>query len=1036
MRGNCNKGMSEFIDSQQLFKPEYFDALVREAQVRDPNHRELNIPSPLGVYVLLKLKPYGCSLRDFCEYMGFLYDLRVPRGPTRFDCLMDYVRKEVPISFRLDDTLDRNDLLYLFSSLINVPFDAGKIPTDATGISLINGGLEDAFKADDYEKVQDYIIKARKSLQRHMQSLVYIIEKAKLEFESSFKLSNVDSTRATWAETFIFDVFPNIQTAATMVEGSEDAFILPYLFRDEISRSFIEYIENMINPKHIADHFACYSFLGQSSCSGKTRLLSESLETKEHAVFIVNINCKPKGETMGYPHANSDSEIVEYIKRARSFSLMSNIISTILYLVIQKAFEKKMDGNYYVKVDGLSKSLDDLGIRYEEVANPRSGAVGKFLYEASRKLKAIRGDRTKDVTLLIAFDEAGYLIDRDFPLVIDKDKEKDIDLLYEESAEKKKRESEEKKKRESAVKAKEDDTVNENGTLSGPTILNTFRLIRRVLCQYKYELWNIPFVFAGTNTRFANFIPSKWNNPSARTGFGPNDEKWDGVTLFDPYILLEPFDVYAMQFNKYSGLDINWKDYIFSPNYMYHLCNIGRPMWGGLLSAGLKKEYGNSFIENPGTGSCIPLDDMGFFNICLTNVYKQAAAKIHYDKRTKKDLERIESAVALMNVIAGAGWISGPLAHNLVERRMAVLLDYRYDTSQSRVIYPSEPMLAINSLLQFHANAAAIINDVIIFNDCSTGSTGQIGELVSRIILLLALDGINSFQPVVPLRSFLKNLMGDGLSELEVKANEDPNLLRILNGHVSFSHFARVHNLCELPLGNIGILVSLNAALCAVPNYPGIDNLIPVILEDGELGCVSVQVKSHASRLCPSDIRKVMTQMTNSGFYSKDIPNLNIIINLCPYIEHSCDVIDPSVPTFEFYTVVIQGISESMAIFKKEEYKEILHKLVHVLKINRFEVDFRGRQRKLLPVTTDFRVYRRRTWGDWKAQEDKERIRREEKKEAIEREQQQKRLDNIAKKRKADEQNSADIGADKLSHEISEMNLSKSGGEEDMDTQV
>jgi hypothetical protein len=99
--------------------------------------------------------------------------------------------------------------------------------------------------------------------------------------------------------------------------------------------------------------------------------------------------------------------------------------------------------------------------------------------------------------------------------------------------------------------------------------------------------------------------------------------------------------------------------------------------------------------------------------------------------------------------------------------------------------------------VQFHADAAAIINDVIISNDCSTGSTGQIGELVSRIILLLALDGINRLQPVLPLRSFLKNLMGDGLNVLESKAENDPKLLTILNGHVSFSHLPESINFAK-----------------------------------------------------------------------------------------------------------------------------------------------------------------------------------------------------------------------------------------------
>jgi len=804
---------------------------------------------------------------------------------------------------------------------------------------LIKGCLEEAFEAKDYEKIKGFIAEARTTLQDHLLSMKDIIRNVKSDFESHFGVRILNFYNSSWAEEFAENVFPNIDMISRMVEGAEEAFKMPYLFRNEISQSFIEYIEKMIASDKDA-HFACYGFLGQSSCSGKSRLLSEHLETDSRALFIVNINCKPKGELMGYPLAGSDYDIVNYIKKARSFNMMSNIISTILYLVFERAFEKREDG-YYLKIDGLSKSLDELGIHYQDIAHPLKGAVGTFLHQASQNLKVRRGNGTKKVILLIAFDEAGYFIDENFSLVQAKDGEPNIDPLFVPSV---------------ATEKKEHIV---------PTILNTFRLIRRVLSQYKNVLWHIPFIFAGTNTRFANFIPSKWNNPSARTGFGPNDERWDGVTLFDPYVLLAPFDVYARQFNKIVGIKTNWKDYIFSPNYMYHLCNIGRPIWGGLLNAGLKKQLEGIFVENPGTGPCIPLECKQAFDLCLEYSYEQAAAKISYDKDEKKDLQRIENAVALMNVIAGAGWISGPLAHTLVERRMAVLMEYRYDTSQSRVIYPSEPILAITALTQFLSKAAAIIQDVIISNDCSTGSTGQIGELVSRIILLLGLDGIDPFHPVLPLRTFLGNLIGDdGLKELEDRAIDDAKLLSILNGYVSFSHFARIHQLCRNSLSNIGLLVNLNAALCAQPNYPGIDNLIPVVLEGGSLGCVSIQVKSLADKLCPSEIRGITSSMALSGFFSVNIPNLNIILNVCPYIEYSCHLEDPSYPTFDVYTLVIQGIS-GMAIFQKPKYMEVEDKLLHILKINRFEVDFRDEKRKLLPITTNFPEYRRRTWEDW-----------------------------------------------------------------------
>jgi hypothetical protein len=150
--------------------------------------------------------------------------------------------------------------------------------------------------------------------------------------------------------------------------------------------------------------------------------------------------------------------------------------------------------------------------------------------------------------------------------------------------------------------------------------------------------------------------------------------------------------------------------------------------------------------------------------------------------------------------------------------------------------------------------------------------------------------------------------------------------------------------------------------------------MIPVILQEDGLGCVRIQVKSLADKLCPSEIRDIKLKMVDTGLLVEGIPSLDIILNLCPYMAHSCSVLAPSEPAFGFYTVVIQGISESMAIFKNEKYKETLHKLVHILKINRFEVDFRNNERKLLPITTDLSELIKHIWKDWRALDNQEQM--------------------------------------------------------------
>jgi hypothetical protein len=721
-------------------------------------------------------------------------------------------------------------------------------------------------------------------------------------------------------------------------QRTEEAFRQPYLYYDEISNSFIGHIQSLIysNPNL---YFACYSFVGQSSCCGKSRLISESLENEDTALFILKINCKVFGESRGYPNAGYDTSLlVNRIMDTKSQLGMELLIYQLLLLALTRAFDEEEEGYFLKEGVGLSSSLEDLQIRLDDVVTYKLGSTTventNSILRISKILKVRRtvDDEilTKKVIFVVAFDEAGRFIDHSFSLE-GESRPEGID--------------EREKKR------------------SGPTELNTFRLIRRVLCLNKTYLWNVPFVFCGTNTRFGNFVPDKSRYPSDRRGFGPNDEISGGCALFDPYVLLASFDVYAKNFNYGPGLDANWKEYIESVNYPYHICNIGRPSWGSALSAILKVGCGADFIEDSRKGSCIPENRRDLFVGALGAVHEEAIGKIRYIFDARQTSDRVESAVAILHIITGSGWIFGPLASSLVEKRMGLLLDYRYDTSQLRVIYPSEPVLAILALQQFHEHPASIMSDVLLSYDCLTGSLGDIGEFGARIIFLLALDTITLKQPFCTVRSFLRNLIGGKLNELENKARNDQQLRSILNGFISFSHFAKAHKICENPLVNIGVLVNLNAALSTPQNFQGVDTVIPVVLDNGRLGCINVQVKSHARKLYSNEIGNIKRSIISSGFCSKEFPSLNLIINVGPEHQYSCNLQDPTPKANGAYTIIIQGISGNFPLYKK--FNGVEEKLKQLLNFGRFEVDFRQNKANVLPVSASLPAFGARIWSEW-----------------------------------------------------------------------
>ena len=480
----------------------------------------------------------------------------------------------------------------------------------------------------------------------------------------------------------------------------------------------------------------------------------------------------------------------------------------------------------------------------------------------------------------------------------------------------------------------------------------------------KKSLWYIPFVFTGTNTRFGNFIPAKSKNPSDRGGFGPKDETTGGTALFDPFVLLASFDAYAKMFNFVPKLGANMMEYIKSFNYPYHLTNFGRPMWGGILSSVLKAELGNEFIENSRNGPCIPRRGEGSFTGALDTIQALAIKKIFYGPKNTDVTDRVESAVAILHIITGSGCIYGPVASSLVEKRMGCLLDYRYDTSQLRVIYPSEPALAVAALTQFHNYPASIIDDALLSYDCLTGSLGEIGEFGARIIFLLALDSITLQRPFCTVNSFLRNLIGESVDGLESLAINNPRLRSILKGCVSFSHFTKALKLCDTPLANLGLSVTLNAALSMPQNFQGVDNVIPVVLENGGLGSINVQVKSHARKMYPHEIGSIKTSIIGSGFCTSEYPSLNIIINVGPKHEYSCELHKPTPKSHGAYSIVIHGIAGDFPLFKK--FTDVQQKLEQLLGFGRFDVDLRKNKANLLSLSADWPVCGSRTCGNWK----------------------------------------------------------------------
>jgi hypothetical protein len=150
----------------------------------------------------------------------------------------------------------------------------------------------------------------------------------------------------------------------------------------------------------------------------------------------------------------------------------------------------------------------------------------------------------------------------------------------------------------------------------------------------------------------------------------------------------------------------------------------------------------------------------------------------------------------------------------------------------------------------------------------SLNATGSIGEIVAQLILLLAHDAAtkrsnqSSFSKAVTVKQFLSVLVGD---DQYSKIMEDEISTEMKEGLVCFTHF--IKKLDELTHKDmIPDFVARAAAAQLKDRTEGIDLVIPIILKNGDIGFLVIQVKNIAE---PADLKGVAEKtLPKSSFFS------------------------------------------------------------------------------------------------------------------------------------------------------------------------
>lgn len=438
---------------------------------------------------------------------------------------------------------------------------------------------------------------------------------------------------------------------------------------------------------------------------------------------------------------------------------------------------------------------------------------------------------------------------------------------------------------------------------------SNFFLIRSILSDLKP---NIFVLFLDTFSHLSEFMPPILQDPSNRV-FS------DRLKVFEPIYLLPNWDLFVTSDSVKSIQD----SVIFE-----NMCLFGRALWGSWMHT---RTNSNGKYES--------IDHRDLYHLAASKLI----SKSFEDEFDEKDW------LAILSCRIG---IIRPkclsTCKQLVAKHMAVCTYVDNEREIFEIDYPSEPILAEAAafLINRKQNWQYFIDKLIYLTETCLISTGDKGEIIAKLILIMSMDRINgTIKPNYPLQFSRLIYVGEFIQSIYGKcrdkcANVDNNWScdckdyhccikiikkhidsphRILNGYINFSHFTRPKDY----MNKTSLVTALKrcAAFHCKSGQKAIDLVIPVACNRQNFSSISailVQVKLWD---CPAEpeYSSVMENIDSSLFcdMSKDIPYLFLymqlgapIANKSPYLK--CIQRPTSSQPNQNVVIYSQGISSKL----------------------------------------------------------------------------------------------------------------------------
>jgi len=263
-----------------------------------------------------------------------------------------------------------------------------------------------------------------------------------------------------------------------------------------------------------------------------------------------------------------------------------------------------------------------------------------------------------------------------------------------------------------------------------------FRLLRRALTQANIALWGSeteeelktkPVIFAvlvDTNSHIYDLVPPLYMDPSSRRG------ELSQTRLFPPFVLTHTMDVF-LKFRATAQLEpapINYKQFVLetdSDKIRNVLLAMGRPLWYTQFTRVAEKER--------------------LHNVLLLGGTKLLCGLQPVDEESYRQKETLHGVAAVLCRLGLRPQSSSAFASQVVANFMAVLHAINYTHDAHIIGYVSEPFLTFAATHMWYEHFPTSMTTHMLpeLRERLTQGVldvGAIGEVVARIILLLAID--------------------------------------------------------------------------------------------------------------------------------------------------------------------------------------------------------------------------------------------------------------------------------------------------------